>query len=116
MEAQDRKVSFEDYIVQGDVSQKRRAANYNNYEKGVSFTTVYLERFFENLLLGTHHELKNRFCHILWKDDVSAQSDKAGFQSAIPKCKNCTLEESVVLRFLSVNPHATQTEMAKKNR
>ncbi len=89
-------------------------ANYNNYEKGVSATMIYLERFFENLLLGAHHELKNRFCHILWQDDASAQSDKPILQSATPKCRNCTLEESVVLRFVSVNPHATQTEMAKE--
>ena len=75
-------------------------ANYNNYAHGVSATTVYLERFFENLIFQGQNELKNRFCHILWREDQSAQS-------AIPKCHDGTLEEKA-LKFLQDNPHATQ--------
>ena len=82
-------------------------ANYNNYAQQISSTTVFLERFFENLLFQGKNELKNRFCHILWKpEDLS--------QSATPKCKNCTLEESAVLDFLKENPHATQKMIAEK--
>ena len=66
----------------------------NNYAQGISSTTVFLERFFENLLFQGKNELKNRFCHILWKDDEKRQS-------ANPKCKNCTLEEPAVLKFLT---------------
>lgn len=36
-------------------------ANYNNFKRGVHATTEYLEKFFDNLLLGTDYELKNRF-------------------------------------------------------
>lgn len=77
-------------------------ANYNNLTKGIYATTEYLERFFENLLLGTKHELRNRYLVA----DVNG-----GFQSAIqqpPKCKictfNCTLEELAVLKLLKDNP------------
>ena len=82
-------------------------ANYNNYAQGISSTTVFLERFFENLLFQGKNELKNRFCHILWKDDKTRQS-------ANSKCKNCTLEESIVLEFLKQDPHATQKKIAEK--
>ena len=82
-------------------------ANYNDYAHGISATTVFLEKFFENLLFHRNNELKNRFCHILWNTDTS-------FQSAIPKCKNCTLEEVAVLEFLAQNPHATQKMIAEK--
>lgn len=82
-------------------------ANYNNYAQHISSTTVFLEKFFENLLFQGKNELKNRFCHILWKpEDLS--------QSATPKCKNCTLEEATVLDFLKENPHATQKMIAEK--
>ena len=79
----------------------------NNYAQGISSTTVFLERFFENLLFHGKNELKNRFCHILWKDDGKRQS-------ANSKCKNCTLEETLVLEFLEQNPHATQKIIAEK--
>ncbi len=36
-------------------------ANYNHLEKRIHATTEYLEYFFENLLLGAQHELKNRY-------------------------------------------------------
>ena len=82
-------------------------ANYNNYAQGIFASTVFLERFFENLLFHGRNELKNRFCHILWKTEDRVQS-------ATPKCKICTLEEAAVLEFLSQNPHATQKMIAEK--
>ena len=42
-------------------------ANYNDLQNGIYATTVYLEKFFENLLFGAKHELKNRYLHINWK-------------------------------------------------
>ena len=36
-------------------------ANYTNIPKGIHPTLVYLERFFANLLLGEHNELKSRY-------------------------------------------------------
>lgn len=39
-------------------------ANYANLPRGVHPTSAYLERFFENLLLGGTHDLKSRFLHV----------------------------------------------------
>lgn len=44
-------------------------ANVKNVVKGIEQTDEYLKRFFENLLKGTDHELKNRFLHIDYKRD-----------------------------------------------
>lgn len=43
-------------------------ANYNNLQKGIHENQEFLEKFFRNLLLGEHNELKNRFLHIMAKD------------------------------------------------
>lgn len=36
-------------------------ANYQNIQKGIKRESVYLERFFRNLLMGENNELRNRF-------------------------------------------------------
>lgn len=95
-------------------------ANYSDLTKGITETTVYLERFFRCMLLGEQHDLRNRIMHVDWgKVEGSAvQSAKLKFQSANPtdelplKCKNCTLEEAAVLRIVQKNPTATQKEIA----
>lgn len=52
-------------------------ANYRNVEKGVNVEPVFLIRFFRNLLLGEHNELKNRYMLIdgpeEWKMPESEQ-------------------------------------------
>ena len=95
-------------------------ANYSDLTKGITETTVYLERFFRCMLLGEQHDLRNRIMHVDWgKVEGSAvQSAKLKFQSANPtdelslKCKNCTLEEAAVLRIVQKKPTATQKEIA----
>lgn len=44
-------------------------ANYNDFPNDIHATTLYLEKFFENLLFGGKNELKNRYLHIDWKDN-----------------------------------------------
>lgn len=44
-------------------------ANYNDLPNDIHATTLYLERFFENLLFGGNNELKNRYLHIAWQDN-----------------------------------------------
>ena len=96
-------------------------ANYSNLQKGITETTIYLERFFRSMLLGEEYSFRNRELHIDWKegetnDDV--QSAKGAVQSAnfalnLPvKCKFCTLEEIAVLRVVQTNPTATQKQIA----
>lgn len=96
-------------------------ANYSNLQKGITETTVYLERFFRSMLLGEEYALRNRELHIEWKGSDEAetvQSAKETVQSAnsalyqLPKSHNCTLEEAAVLRIVKQNPTATQKEIA----
>lgn len=44
-------------------------ANYNDLPNDIHATTLYLERFFENLLFGGNNELKSRYLHIDWQYD-----------------------------------------------
>ena len=39
-------------------------ANYKNAQKGIDYSPIYLERFFRNLLLDDHWDLRNRYLHI----------------------------------------------------
>lgn len=87
-------------------------ANYTNLQKGVHSTTKFLELFFGNLLLGTDHELKNRFMHIDYADD-------GAFQSISPKAPKYqfdtldgSLEELAVLKLVAANPTIKQQELA----
>ena len=86
-------------------------ANYRNYEQHISASTVYLERFFENLIFKGTNELKNRFCHILWQESQQSQS---ATQSAAPKCNSCTLEELAILKEIKSDPRITQKALAEK--
>lgn len=46
-------------------------ANYQNIQKGIKRDSVYLERFFRNLLIGENNELKNRFMVVNAPDDMA---------------------------------------------
>ena len=81
-------------------------ANYNNLQNGITATTKYLVLFFENLLLGSNNELKNRYLHIDFESAV--QSDKKDN----PKCQNVTLEELAILNAIKNDPKITQKELA----
>jgi len=87
-------------------------ANYNNLQKGIHSTTKYLEMFFGNLLLGTNHELKNRFMLVDYVEPNGSQSANA----EVPKCQfgtlDCTLEELALLELIAKNPTVTQQELA----
>lgn len=86
-------------------------ANYTNLQKGVHSTTKFLELFFGNLLLGTDHELKNRFMHIDYADDDASQS----ISPKAPKYQfdtlDCSLEELAVLKLVAANPTVKQQEL-----
>lgn len=85
-------------------------ANYNDWQNGIHATTEYLELFFENLLLGKTHELKNRFLHIDYQPESAVQSAK----TADPKCNSCTLEELAILQEIQKDPKITQKRLAEK--
>ena len=71
-------------------------ANYNDWKNGIHETTEFLDMFFENLLLDKHHELKNRFMHVDYKDESAVQNKiftTHGGQTMLflqyPKCSTC---------------------------
>ena len=82
-------------------------ANYNNYAKGISATTSFLELFFRNLLFGEKNELHNRALHIAALQSANINDSKSQNDTL-----NCTLDEIALLKFLKDNPEATQTEIA----
>ena len=62
-------------------------ANYTNLKKNIHETTVYLEKFLRNLLLGEKNELKNRYLHIsgvFEKEKPSIDSEKALIENKKP--------------------------------
>lgn len=89
-------------------------ANYNDLQKGVHSTTKFLELFFSNLLLGTSHELKNRYTHVDFADENISQS----INPKVSKCQfdtlDCTLEELAVLELVAKNPSIKQQEIAEQ--
>ena len=93
-------------------------ANYSNLQEGITETTLFLERFFRNMLLGETTPLRNREMHLDWKSETEALSATNSPQSANsalplpPKCKNCTLEEVAVLRVIQQDPSSTQKYIA----
>ena len=99
-------------------------ANYSNLQEGITETTVFLERFFRNMLLGETTPLRNREMHLDWKPETNAKNDSesakepvqsANFAQGLPpKCKNCTLEEIAVLRVIQQDPSAQQKFVAKE--
>lgn len=84
-------------------------ANYVNYTKSVSATPIYLEHFFENLLLGTSHKLSNREMHI-----SNFPTGTAASSNGTPGTLDVTLNERAVLNVLRAVPKTTQEELASR--
>ena len=80
-------------------------ANYKNFEKNVFEDTIFLERFFYNLLTKSKYELKNRYTHI---DYIQSANDEEVNEN------NCTLEEQAIINILKANPNIKQEEIAEQ--
>ena len=76
-------------------------ANYKNYEKNVFEDISFLEKFFYNLLTNTKYELKNRYMHIDYKDNVE-----------VINYNSLSLEEQSILNIIKKNPSIKQEEIA----
>lgn len=74
-------------------------ANYNNFEKGITETTQYLELFLRNLLLNEDNILSNREMHIGYIEETET-----------PKvlCKR----EADIIKILRSNPKITLQEIS----
>ena len=60
--------------------------------------TEYLEKFFRNLLLGEHNELKNRYCHIKYNEKVAVNSQKGSDKVAVKEKSS-----DIILNYLKEN-------------
>lgn len=95
-------------------------ANYTDFQKGIHATSRYLDQFFENLLLGAKHELRNRYLHVDYRQMVNGGEPQSA--SAAPKCNtwgagctlDCTLDELAVLRLLAADGSLTQKALASQ--
>lgn len=85
-------------------------ANYNDVKNGITATTKYLELFFENLLLGKHNALKNRYLHIDFQSDI--QSDTQSDKKSVSGRGNVTLDEFAILKAICDDPSITQAQLA----
>ena len=86
-------------------------ANYTNLKKNIHETTVYLEKFIRNLLLGEKNELKNRYLHIndLFEENVGVNSKSVGVNVGVKLNKTQTR----IVELLKSDPNITIEEMAK---
>lgn len=112
-------------------------ANYSDIQRGIQETPVFLENFFDNLLFGGHHELKNRYMHIAYKkkyqsgeacsvedggcvpynDTVNVSVNDRGTVS-VKENINAGIKISenmhIILNAIRENPCITQNELAEK--
>lgn len=78
-------------------------ANYKNYEKNVFEDISFLEKFFYNLLTNTKYELKNRYMHVDYKDNVEEINSNSN---------GLSLEEQAILNIIKNNSTIKQEEIA----
>lgn len=69
-------------------------ANYKNSKLGINYDPSFLEKFFQNLLLGTNHELSNRYLVIDapegWEPQNDTQYDTQEVKNDTKDSKNDT--------------------------
>jgi fido (protein-threonine AMPylation protein) len=107
-------------------------ANYKNNVKNIHVTNEFLLHFFENLLLGKNHILKNRIMHVRYNDPVNDQNDPVNDQNDPVNDQNDSVNDqndlvndqndpvnnqndpvnSNILHCLKQNPKANYAEIA----
>ncbi len=89
-------------------------ANYTNLKKNIHETTVYLEKFIKNLLLGETNELKNRYLHIngLFEENVGVNEESVGANEENVGV-NLNKTQKKIVEHMKNNPNITIEEMAK---
>lgn len=84
-------------------------ANYTNMSKGIYMNTEYLEQFFRNLLMGEHNELKNRYCHIKFNQQVEK---KVTQKVTVNVTVKFTVNQKKILEEIKKDPFVTQEKLA----
>ena len=78
-----------------------------------------MEHFFENLLFGARHELKNRYLHIAYRENLRSVEDAS---PAYGNSQNDSVNDSVkltagqqaILNRIKDHPFITQSELAQQ--
>lgn len=84
-------------------------ANYTNMTKGIYMNTEYLEKFFRNMLLGEKNELKNRYVHIRYNEEVAKNvTQKVTVNVTVKVTEN----QKRILEEIKKNPFITQEELS----
>ena len=78
-------------------------ANYKNYKKNVFEDITFLEKFLYNLLTNTKYELKNRYMHIDYKENIEEINSNVS---------SLSLEEQAILNIIKNNPTIKQEDIA----
>ena len=89
-------------------------ANYTNMQYGITETTEYLERFFRNLLMGEHNELKSRYMIVgaKWEENTgSTQETDKSTQESTQETDKSTQE--MILDEIHNHPFTTREQLAK---
>lgn len=70
-------------------------ANYKNVPKGIFKEPIFLENFFRNMLMGEHHEMKNRYLHVNYNKKAGMHSKKVEISSenTVPHSTNVGMEQ-----------------------
>lgn len=113
-------------------------ANYKNVRKEIQQEPEYLEKFFRNLLMGEHNELKNRYLHVDYKnvkdnaviektkkaEAAKKVQTKSQSKNVTAKCHSKMSQQNVtvkiserqkqILEIVKENPNVLQTELAER--
>ena len=84
-------------------------ANYTNVKKSIYMNNIFLEKFFENLLLGKNNELKNRYTHIRYTENIE--------KTSVQNDKNFGTKEKTSVQIMDLmkeNPSITLQQIAEK--
>lgn len=92
-------------------------ANWSNMMLDIQSSTLPLEHFLRNVILGTNFELKNRRLHILYKDGSLQKEDTASianemFVETYQHSTTHNHETKKLIDAIHNNPKITQAELA----
>ena len=85
-------------------------ANYKNVRKGIQQEPEYLEKFFRNLLMGEHNELKNRYLHV----DYKKAKDNKNVPVNVPLNVPLKDRQKKVVAAIVKDSHVSAKELAEK--
>ena len=91
-------------------------ANYTNLQKDIAENPEYLEKFFRNLLMGEHNELKNRYMHVNYRKQVEKSSEEKpeSSEEIVKSSEQKQKSSDKILEILKANPDITAKEIAER--